>query len=209
MVLEEPRVSPGSLWLSGSAHCLSLGYLETFGAPNHFYMAIYMLYKFKYIYIYSCPYVTIFVKHVGNQHYSCVSIFKHIFGSYVFTFHIALLSDVQSATKSLTKQTMSEIYDANGVTSPKLHDDVIKWKHITRYWPFVRGIHRSPVNFPHKGQWRGALMFSLIRAWLNGWVNNRQAGYLRRHRAHYDVTVMSSTRFLPSFQKTTASALMT
>ena len=35
------------------------------------------------------------------------------------------------------------------------HDDVIKWKHIPRYWPFVRGIHRPPVNFPQKGQWRG------------------------------------------------------
>ena len=42
------------------------------------------------------------------------------------------------------------------------HDDVIKWKHLPRYWPFVRGIHRPPVNSPHKGQWRGALMFSLI-----------------------------------------------
>ena len=41
------------------------------------------------------------------------------------------------------------------------HDDVIKWKHFPRYWPFVRGIHRSPVNPLHKGQWRGALMFSL------------------------------------------------
>ena len=44
------------------------------------------------------------------------------------------------------------------------HDDVIEWKHFPRYWPFVRGIHRSPVNSPHKGQWRGALMFSLIGA---------------------------------------------
>ena len=42
------------------------------------------------------------------------------------------------------------------------HDDVIIWKHFPRYWPFVRGIHRQPVNSPHKGQWRGALMFSLI-----------------------------------------------
>ena len=40
------------------------------------------------------------------------------------------------------------------------HDDVIKWKHFPRNWPFVLGIHRSPVNSPHKGQWRGALMFS-------------------------------------------------
>ena len=72
-----------------------------------------------------------------------------------------------------------------------VHDDVIKWKHFPRYWPFVRGIHRSPVNSPHKGQWRGALMLSLVWAWLNGWVYNREAGDLRRYRAHYDVTVMN------------------
>ena len=70
------------------------------------------------------------------------------------------------------------------------HDDVIKWKHFPRYWPFVRGIHRSPVNSPHKGQWRGALMFSLICARINDWVNNCEAGHLRRRRAHSDVTVM-------------------
>ena len=70
------------------------------------------------------------------------------------------------------------------------HDDVIKWKHFPRYWPFVRGIHRSPVTSPHKGQWRGALMFSLICVWINGWINNRETGDLRRYRALYDVTVM-------------------
>ena len=71
------------------------------------------------------------------------------------------------------------------------HDDVIKWKHFPRYWPFVRGIHRSPVNSPHKGQWRGALMFSLIFPRINGWINNREAGDLRRYRSHYDVIVMT------------------
>ena len=39
------------------------------------------------------------------------------------------------------------------------HAEVIKWKHFLRYWPFVRGILRSPVYSPHRGQWRGALMF--------------------------------------------------
>ena len=73
-----------------------------------------------------------------------------------------------------------------------IHDDVIKWKHFPRYWPFVRGIHRSPVNSPHKGQWRGALMFTLICAGIIAWVNNREAGDLRRNRAHYDVIGMSS-----------------
>ena len=71
------------------------------------------------------------------------------------------------------------------------HDDVIKWKHFPRYWPFVRGIHRSPVNYLHKGQWRGALMFSLICTWITGWVNNAGACDFRRHRAHYYVTVIT------------------
>ena len=54
----------------------------------------------------------------------------------------------------------------------------------------MRGIHRSPVKSPHKGQWRGALMFSLICVWINGWESNREAGDLRRYRAHYDGIVM-------------------
>ena len=58
------------------------------------------------------------------------------------------------------------------VISQAQHDDVIEW------------------NSPHKGQRRGALMFSLIRAWINGWVNSDEAGDLRRHDAHYDITVM-------------------
>ena len=52
------------------------------------------------------------------------------------------------------------------------------------------GNRRSSVNSPHKGLWRGALMFSLICAWIKGWVNNGEAGDLRRHRAHYGVIVM-------------------
>ena len=44
----------------------------------------------------------------------------------------------------------------------RFHGDVIKWKHFPRYWPFVWGIHRWPVSSPHKGQWRGACVFSLI-----------------------------------------------
>ena len=69
-------------------------------------------------------------------------------------------------------------YDTNCPT----HDDVIKWKHFLRHWFFVRGIHRSLVISPHKGQWCGALMFSWICTWLNGSVNNGEAGDLRRGR---------------------------
>ena len=45
----------------------------------------------------------------------------------------------------------------------------------------------SPVTgeFPTQSQWRVALMFSLICAWTNGCANNRDAGYLIHHCAHY------------------------
>ena len=80
----------------------------------------------------------------------------------------------------------------NCISDPDLHhDDVIKWKRFPRYWPFVRGIHRSQVKSPHKGQWRGAPIFSLISARIHGWVNNGGAGDLSCHRVHYDAIVMS------------------
>ena len=89
-----------------------------------------------------------------------------------------------------------------------VHDDVIKWKHFPCFWPFVRGIHRSPVNSHHKGQWRGALLFSLICAWTNGWVNNWEAGDMIRHRTHYDVTVMWRKSCIKSFNKDSRWALV-
>ena len=81
-------------------------------------------------------------------------------------------------------------------TSRHSADEKEWWRHqmgtnFPRYWPFVREIHLSPVNFPREGQWRGALMFSLICARKYGWVKKREAGDLRRHRAHSDVIVMA------------------
>ena len=68
------------------------------------------------------------------------------------------------------------------------------WRHQMETFSALVAIcaGNSPVpgEFPNKGQWRGALMFTLICVWINGWVNNREAGDLRRYRAHYDVTVM-------------------
>ena len=87
----------------------------------------------------------------------------------------------------------SHTNDINGTSAGECgcrHNDVIKWKRFPRHWLFVRGIYRSPVNSPHKGQWHGALMVSLICAWINAWLNIREAGDLRRHRAHYDIIVM-------------------
>ena len=57
--------------------------------------------------------------------------------------------------------------------------------------PFCAGNSPVPVNSPHKGQWRGALMSSLVCTRINGWVYNGEAGDLRRNRARYDVTVMN------------------
>ena len=96
----------------------------------------------------------------------------------------AVITTIDSVLQYIFKIELVSFYDT------LVHDDVIKWKHFPRYWPFVRRIHRSPVNSPHKGQWRGALMFSLICIWINSWVNNPEAGDLRRHRAHCYVSVM-------------------
>ena len=77
------------------------------------------------------------------------------------------------------------------------HDDVIKWKHFPRNWPFVRGIHRFPVNSPHKDQWRGALMFFFYlclnkrlskQSW--GWWFETLSRSLWRHRNERHVTII-------------------
>ena len=101
--------------------------------------------------------------------------------------------------------TMKWMYGFN-LEEETHHDDIIKWEKFPRYWPFVRRIHRYPVNSPHKGQWRGALMFSLICIWINSWENNHETGDLRRYRTHYDVietqiakTLVSTLVFLVVF----------
>ena len=70
------------------------------------------------------------------------------------------------------------------------------WRHQMEIYSALLAIcaGNSPGTgeFPHKGQWCGALVFSLICVWINDWVNNREAGDLRRYRAHYVVTVMAS-----------------
>ena len=102
-----------------------------------------------------------------------------------------IISDYTSQERShinfrIYKDTLQGVNEATAST----HDDVIKWKYFPRNWSFVLGIHRSPVNSPHKGQWHGALMFSLICTWTNSWANIGDASDLRCHCAHYDVTVM-------------------
>ena len=76
------------------------------------------------------------------------------------------------------------------VGEPNGHDDVNTWKHFPRYWPFVRGIHQSPVNSLQKGQWRGALdaFFDLH---LNKRLSKQSIRWwFKTPSHHYDVTVM-------------------
>ena len=139
---------------------------------------------------------------------------KYISGSVVLSFFLSksqvMLVKVhyherrRHMWQSRTNSTSHELYtwfycDLSCITSScefvfthplGLHDDVIKLEHLLRYWPFVRGTHPSPVNSPHKGQYSGVWCFSLICAWTNFWINNRDAGELRRHHTHYEVTVM-------------------
>ena len=67
-------------------------------------------------------------------------------------------------------------HGCNDSTNPWFHDDVIKWTHFLRYWPVVREIHWSPVNYTRKGQWRRALMFSLNSA-LNKCLSKQSWGW--------------------------------
>ena len=91
---------------------------------------------------------------------------------------------------------LSALYPGISAAAGKLsptNDDVIKWKFFPHYWPFVCGNSPvTPVNSPHKGQWRKALTFSLISStWTNSWTNNEDTGDLKCHCAHYDVIVMT------------------
>ena len=101
--------------------------------------------------------------------------------------HMEMLSAMLAFVRGV--HWSAEVFCLEKALMWSFHDDVTKWKHFPRYWPFVRGIHRWPVNSPPKGQWPENLMFTLICSWINGWVNNGEAGDLRRYCAHYDVTV--------------------
>ena len=61
----------------------------------------------------------------------------------------------------------------------------------------------------HKGQWSGALMFSSICVWINGWVNSRGAGDLRHHHAHYVVIVMYLVNMVRTSNQTLTKFIFT
>ena len=104
--------------------------------------------------------------------------------SYVFLALTHRLNNIEaSRDKLIQKQQVTQkcIKSTLEVSHMTLSNE-----NFSRYWPFVRGIHRSPMNSPHTGPW-----FLWSTSWINGSANNRETGDLRRHRAHYDVIVMT------------------
>ena len=108
---------------------------------------------------------------IADDHFMTVLWSQYIFALIEFYWNMFPLGYIALRRRTRWEQRDTRI--ASPLTSLHVrcfHDDVIKWKHFPRHWPFVRGIPRQPVNSPHKGQWHGALMFSLICTRINGWV---------------------------------------
>ena len=74
-------------------------------------------------------------------------------------------------------------------------------KHFPRHWPFVRGIHRSPMNSRTKPNDAELWCFLWFAPWINGWVKNREASDLGRHRAHYYVIVVIKSMLFVIFRR--------
>ena len=141
-----------------------------------------------YIYIYIYIYIQMYVRISAN------SICHHVVNPrYLYAVSLSLKEcAVPPAPASSSLSVIQLPYiccgPVPGLYVREGHDGVIKWKHFLRYWPFVRGIHRSRW-IPHtKASDAELWFFSLICARINDWVNSREAGDLRRHRGHYDVT---------------------
>ena len=92
---------------------------------------------------------------------------------------------------SITPMMMSTHITESDVTTPWWHHQMESFSALLA---LCAGNSPVPVNSPHKGQWRRALMFSLIWVWIIGWINNCEAGDFRCYRSHYDIIVMSQGR---------------
>ena len=114
-------------------------------------------------------------------------------GQHVLSWSISLLLIVKICALRIIFIVKSEIRTISHFLW--LGHETTWWRHqmetVSALLAICAGNSPAPVNSPHKGQGRGALMLSLIYAWINDWVNNREAGDLRRHRGHYVVIVMN------------------
>ena len=117
------------------------------------------------------------------------------------------LLDLQTGCRSLVPRGTTvvmcptDVIDASILLISKavFYDDIIKWKHFPCCWPFVRGMHLSPANSPHKASDAEVWCSLWFAPWINGWVNTREAGGLRHHRAYYHVIVMLTAFYDTTF----------
>ena len=130
----------------------------------------------------TCPVNCVMILHI---HFNCRTWINDFNPHYVMDI-ITFLCREYSWSMLVIGVTV-RVYGAFGYP---FHDNVIKWEHFARGWPFVRRMHRSPVDSPHKAHCLGALMFSLMCASMNGWPSNWDAGDLGRLGDHCAVTVM-------------------
>ena len=129
---------------------------------------------------------------LGNQSYDCPS--RSIVWSWNI-WGIWSLLEHNKDNRTQTKFLEYTLWYKNILTLKRVLNEHLTWwrrqmETFSALLALCAGNSPVPVNSPHKGQWRGALMLSLICAWIHNWVNNREAGDLRRHRGHYDVTLM-------------------
>ena len=99
---------------------------------------------------------------------------------------LPLLEDAASSGKSY--DILEYVLTSHVFLPEMLYNIDVTWVS----WRLKLPATRSLVDSPHEGQWRGALMLSLICVWTNGWASSRDAGDLERHRAHYGVTVVDA-----------------
>ena len=100
---------------------------------------------------------------------SCLQV-RHMLTIWFCKFHLTVSGEFWGGNKDIYQYFISFSHHdmVLVIEIPSYYDDIIKWKHFPHYWPFVWGIHQSPMNSLHKGQWPGALMLSSICTWTNG-----------------------------------------
>ena len=131
---------------------------------------------------------------VYNTHISMINPLINARVIYTYTYEYFMESMLLSTGYCYAVLSFLTEYFVRQPQQPSVNPWTTWWHHqmdtFSALLAFVQEIHRSPVKSPHKGQWRGALVLSLICARINVWANKGDAGDLRLHLAHYDVIVM-------------------
>ena len=111
-----------------------------------------------------------------------------------------------SSKRSLPTPLLTQVYASNAVTWSYVYSSLHHMETFSAFLALGAGNSPVPVNSLHKGQWRRALIFSLIYARINDWVNDREAADLRRHCGHYDANVMEYRFYITTRKPRTIEA---